>query len=88
MHPPIIHFKHAQQQSDDAPIWEALDPLLDAGYSFILNGSINTPQDLYNIQNRLDNKRKKLFKKNVKGVMVGRALISNPLLFLELWDEF
>ncbi|MHA1746837.1 MAG: tRNA-dihydrouridine synthase family protein [Promethearchaeota archaeon] len=83
MSPPIIHFKHAQQQSDDAPIWGSLDTLLDAKYPFILNGNITTPQDLFNIQNRLSIERKGLFEKYVQGIMIGRALISNPQLFLE-----
>ena len=85
---PIIHFKHAQQQSMEAPIWEYLNPLLDAEYPFILNGDIKTPQDIYNIQNRLDTGRKGLFEKHVKGLMIGRALISNPSLFLGFRDAF
>ena len=84
----IIHFKHAKQQSDEEPIWGFLDPLLDAEYPFILNGNIKTPQDIYNIKNRLDARRKGLFEKHVKGIMIGRALISNPSLFLEFRDEF
>jgi tRNA-dihydrouridine synthase len=87
MYPPVIHFKHAQQQSDDKSIWESLDSLLDAKYPFILNGNITTPQDLFNIQNRLSIERKGLFEKRVKGVMIGRALISNPLLFLEFQEN-
>ncbi|MHA1673011.1 MAG: tRNA-dihydrouridine synthase family protein [Promethearchaeota archaeon] len=86
--PPIIHFKHAKQQSDEEPIWEFLDSLLDAEYPFILNGNIKTPQDIHNIKNRLDARRRDLFEKHVKGIMLGRALLFNSSLFLEFRDEF
>jgi len=88
MRPPIIHFKHAQQQSTEAPIWEYLIPLLDAEHPFILNGNIKIPQDVRDIQNRLETKRKGLFEKYVKGVMVGRALISTPSLFMVFREEY
>jgi tRNA-dihydrouridine synthase len=88
LHPPIIHFKHAQQQSTEAPIWEYLNPLLDAEYPFILNGDIKVPQDVYTIQNRLDPKKKAQFKNQVKGLMIGRALFSIPSLFSEFREEF
>jgi len=87
-HTPIIHFKHAKQQSDERPIWEFLDPLLDAGFSFILNGNITMPQDIYTIRNQLDTKRKRLFNQHLKGIMIGRALISNPSAFLEFQENF
>ncbi len=88
LNPPIIHFKHAQQQSMDEPIWEYLNPILDSENPFILNGNIKKPQDVHIIQNRLDKKRKRLFEKHVQGLMIGRALISNPSLFLEFQNEF
>lgn len=87
-HPPIIHFKHAKQQSDESSIWEYLDPFLDAGFSFILNGNIKVPQDIHTIRNQLDIKRKGLFKQQMKGIMIGRALMSNPSVFLEFQENF
>ncbi len=86
--PPIIHFKHVKQHSDETPIWEYLDPLLDAGFSFILNGNISIPQDIHTIRNQLEIKRQRLFKHHMRGIMIGRALISNPSLFLEFQEIF
>lgn len=85
---PIIHFKHAKQQSSELPIWEYLDSLLDTGSSFILNGNITTPQDVHTIRNRLNSKRQDLFSKQIKGIMVGRGLLSNPSIFLEFQENF
>jgi tRNA-dihydrouridine synthase len=87
-HFPIIHFKHAKQQSDDVPIWEYLNPLLDADSPFILNGNIAQPEDILSIRNQLDGNRKDMFEKQMKGVMIGRALITNPDLFLEFQEKF
>ena len=87
-HSPIIHFKHAKQQSDEPPIWEYLNPLLNAGFSFILNGNITKPQDIEIIKNQLDNDKQILIKKRMKGIMIGRALITNPSLFLEFEEIF
>lgn len=85
---PIIHFKHAKQQSNEPSNWKYLDPLLDAGFPFILNGNITIPQDIHTIQNQLDSSRKGLFKKHTKGIMIGRALISNPSVFLKFQENF
>lgn len=80
---PIIHFKHAQQQSDEPPMWKSLNSLLDFDFPFILNGDIKSPEDLKGISKKLDTTRIRLFHKNVRGVMIGRALIEHPRLFLE-----
>ncbi len=85
---PVIHFKHAKQQSSEPPIWEYLDSLLDAGFSFILNGNITSIQDIHTIWNRLDGKERGKFKQQVKGIMIGRALLSNPELFLEFQEKY
>ena len=86
-HVPIIHFKHVKQQSDEEPIWEYLDPLLVSGFSFILNGNITKQEDIRKIKNQLESNRTALFDQQVKGIMIGRALITNPSVFLEFQEK-
>ncbi len=86
LHVPIIHFKHAKQQSDELPIWSYLPHLFDAEQAFILNGNLTGPQDLTNIRSQFDPSQQ-WFGKCVKGIMIGRALIPNPQLFLSFQKE-
>ena len=87
LNPPIIHFKHAKQSSDEFPIWEALPSILELEIPIILNGNLHTPIDLYNISNRFDPLHQRLFHRNVKGIMIGRALLQNPRLFQRFIGE-
>lgn len=79
--PPIFHFRHARQASNEKPYWEFLNDFLTANIPIIINGSISNPQDLNSIISDLNVKSKEMWNKLIKGVMIGRASIKNPFCF-------
>jgi tRNA-dihydrouridine synthase len=86
--PTIIHFKHAEQSSDELERWELLEVALDAGVPLIINGGIKIPADVDRIQGKLPQRlRIHQWQKGVRGIMIGRASIENPDVFLAFNQE-
>jgi tRNA-dihydrouridine synthase len=81
--PSIIHFKHAKQNSDDPPIWDMLEPILECNVPIILNGGIQNKIDIEKLYSSLPDDFKSLWDENVKGIMVGRGLFQNPFMFFK-----
>ncbi len=79
--PPIIHFKHAQQSSQEQPYWEVLEDIFNLDIPIILNGHISTPMDVKDIKNKLPHQK---WESLVAGVMIGRGAIKN----LDCFQDF
>lgn len=79
--PAIIHMKHAKQNSSEPARWEYVSHLLELDQPLILNGDLTCPKDLVKIITSLSPSIQAKFRVYVKGIMIGRALISNPRLF-------
>ncbi len=79
--PPIIHFKHANQDSFELPRWDLLEVALSANIPIIINGNIEYPQDLNKIKKKLPYKFQNLWSNLIYGIMIGRMAIKNPYCF-------
>ena len=75
--PTIIHFKHAKQSSVEPPHWEFLKDILNLNTPIIINGHINTPDDVKKIKENFSLKDKKKWKNLVAGYMIGRGAMKN-----------
>lgn len=76
--PTIIHFKHAKQPSEGIPHWEFLQSFLDTNVPFIINGDINIPSDIEKIRTKFSDFSKTQWNNQVKGIMMGRAVLKIP----------
>lgn len=79
--PLIIHFRHARQNSDSKPHWEFLERLLQCNYKIVINGGIQTIDDIDTIKGNLSEQTSKKWKNVVSGIMIGKAVFKNPLCF-------
>lgn len=78
----IIHFKHAQQTSYEPERWELLDTILSAKMPIILNGGIESPDSLTQIQQKPPNKRHMAaWGTQIRGIMIGRAALRDYSIF-------
>ncbi len=75
-----VHFKHAQQKSDEAYDYSILKELTSYNLPLILNGGIKNLSDFNKITRNVD-------KKNIIGLMVGRAALENPNCFTEFSNK-
>ena len=87
--PPIFHFKHARESSQEEPHWEFIEDLIDTNVPIIINGNIDSPQYINKIQEKVSKKSKESWKKSILGVMMGRAALKNPYCFsqFDLFDK-
>jgi len=87
--PPIFHFKHARESSQEEPHWEFVEEIMDTNVPIIINGNIDSPQYINKIQEKLLKKSKESWKKSILGVMIGRAALKNPYCFsqFDLFDK-
>lgn len=72
----VVHARHAGETYSDKADWEVYDECVKTGRTIIANGDIKTREDV-----------KKLKEFGVKGVMIGKAAITNPLIFNYLKEE-
>ena len=79
--PTIVHFKHVQQTSQEAPHWEFLESILDVGVPIIINGGIGMPKHVDQIRERLKFQYQKSWNKLISGIMIGRTAIKDPNCF-------
>ncbi len=79
--PPIIHFKHAKQSSNEKCHWEFLESLLDTHIPVIINGDISVPNDINTIKKILPNKQQNQWDNLIAGIMIGRGVLKNPICF-------
>jgi tRNA-dihydrouridine synthase len=83
VYPSIVHFKHAEQTSAEPERWELLETILDSNMPIIINGGLETPKQMEQLRNRVPRRlRTSIGMKNVVGIMIGRAAIKNPDIFL------
>lgn len=71
-----VHFKHAQQKSDEKYNYSILPELLKYNVPIVVNGGITKTDDLKNFRH-----------KNIVGVMIGREAMQNPDVFLQIKNE-
>jgi tRNA-dihydrouridine synthase len=79
--PPIIHFKHAEQTSEEPERWELLEAILDLQIPIIINGGIMYPKQLNTIKQSLPVRQHEQWNKNIKGIMIGRAAMKDLNIF-------
>lgn len=93
--PTIIHFKHADQTSEEPERWELLEAILDQNLPIIINGGISYPKQLITLKQNLPVRQHLLWDKNIRGLMIGRAAMKdlnifshfNPMDELSNWRE-
>ena len=69
----VVHARHGKQMYNEKADWSVFPECAKTGKNIIANGDIKTK---YHIE--------KLKSLGCKGVMIGRAAITNPLIFAEL----
>jgi len=72
----VIHFKHAKEPSYAKYSYELLKEISEYKIPLVINGGINSIRDYNNIINTIKNK------KNIIGIMMGRAALKNPDCFV------
>lgn len=75
-----VHFKHAQQRSEEQYDYSMLKQLTSYNIPLILNGGIKNASDFSRITKNVE-------KKNIIGLMIGRAGMENPNCFTEMSNE-
>lgn len=75
-----VHFKHAQQRSAEPYDYSILKKLTSYNIPLILNGGIKNVSDFKRITRNAD-------KKNIVGLMAGRAAMENPNCFTHFSNE-
>ncbi len=75
-----IHLKHAQESSSSEYDYSLLNELASYKLPIVINGGIKNSEDIRKLIEcvSLENR------KNIKGVMLGRAVLKNPDCFLEI----
>lgn len=76
-----VHFKHAQQKSNEAYDYSILKEITSYNIPLIINGGIKNVSDFNKIIRNAD-------KKNIRGLMVGRAAMEHPNCFTEFSNKF
>ena len=69
----IVHARHGNQNYNEKADWSVFPECAETGKNIIANGDIKTKDDVEKIRSF-----------GCKGVMIGRAAITNPLIFAEL----
>lgn len=69
----IVHARHGNQTYNEKADWNVFPECAKTGKNIIANGDIKTKDDVEKIRSF-----------GCKGVMIGRAAITNPLIFAEL----
>ncbi|MBY9007222.1 MAG: tRNA-dihydrouridine synthase [Candidatus Lokiarchaeota archaeon] len=77
--PTIIHFRHAQQNSDSTPHWEIIEDLLNCDHKIIINGGIGSINDIHKIQTYLSDNVREKWNERLSGIMIGKAVLKNPI---------
>ncbi len=72
----VLHARHAGQTYADKADWNVFEECANTGRKIIANGDIKTKDDILRLKDR-----------GVKGAMIGRAAITNPLIFNQLKGE-
>ena len=71
-----VHARHGGETYANRADWRAYDECVKTGKTIIANGDIKTKEDVKTLKGM-----------GVKGVMIGRDAITNPLIFKELKGE-
>jgi tRNA-dihydrouridine synthase B len=69
----IVHARHGNQNYSEKADWSVFPECVKTGKNIVANGDIKTQYDVEKIKSF-----------GCKGVMIGRAAITNPLIFAEL----
>ncbi len=69
----VVHARHGNQSYNEKADWSVFTECAKTGKNIIANGDIKTKEDIEKIKSF-----------GCKGVMIGRAAITNPLIFAEL----
>lgn len=72
----VVHARHAAQTYADRADWSVFEECANTGRKIIANGDIKSREDI-----------SKLKVVGIKGAMIGRAAITNPLIFNQLKGE-
>lgn len=72
-----IHFKHAQESSKTPYDYSLLNEIASYALPIVLNGGINTPEDMNQLIESISPENRK----NIKGIMIGRQALKNPNCF-------
>jgi tRNA-dihydrouridine synthase len=75
-----IHLKHAQESSESEYDYSLLNELASYKLPLVINGGIKNSEDI----NKLIEQVSPENRKNIKGVMLGRAALKNPDCFSEI----
>lgn len=75
-----VHFKHAQHKSADAYDYSMIQELSKFNVPMIVNGGVNSYADFLKIVSGIETK-------NIKGFMVGRAAIENPVVIAKMHKD-
>lgn len=67
----IVHARHGKESYADKADWSVFPECVKTGKNIIANGDIKTKEDVEKL-------------KNCRGVMIGRAAITNPFIFAEV----
>ncbi|OGJ20868.1 hypothetical protein A3K73_06010 [Candidatus Pacearchaeota archaeon RBG_13_36_9] len=73
----VIHFRHAKEPSYAEYNYEFLKEIAEYKIPIVINGGINSLRDYNNIIDSIKNK------KNIIGIMIGRAALKNPDCFVQ-----
>lgn len=69
----IVHARHGKESYDDPADFTVYDECVKTGRNIIANGDISTAEQVTD-----------LYRRGLKGVMIGRAAIKNPDIFKEI----
>ena len=69
----VVHARHGNQSYNEKADWSVFTECAKTGKNIIANGDIKTKEDIEKIKSF-----------GCKGAMIGRAAITNPLIFAEL----
>jgi tRNA-dihydrouridine synthase len=80
--PPILHFKHAAQDSEEIEYWEMLKDAMNVGIPLVINGSIKDIASINKIRNKLPTQLQgSEWKRLINGIMIGRAALKDLNVF-------
>ncbi len=77
----VVHFRHAGEPSYTQYNYDMLKEISEYKIPIVINGGINSLRDYNNIMQGIKNK------KNIIGLMIGRAALKNPDCFVEFSNK-
>jgi tRNA-dihydrouridine synthase len=80
--PPILHFKHAKEDSDASSHWELLDSIFELDMPIVLNGNIRNPNSLVEIKSFIAHLARDKWSSLIKGIMLGKQAMADFNCFI------